>query len=272
MDVARGIALLIGLNSLDAAHYQGWDGKLNACEADARDMKAIADNMGYETHILLTRDATRTAVLATAKAIAVNLREGDIFLLTYSGHGGQIPDQDGDEDDACDETWCLYDGQLVDDELYALFAQFDQGVRIFMLSDSCHSGTVNKTLNAFLTPAAALQSRAMPSDVALSTYEHNRSMYDQIQQSTAIGKGKADVEASVLLISGCQDNQLSDDGPFNGAFTSALKQVWNGGKFSGDYHKFRKAISARLPSYQTPQLTQVGMHDPAFMAQRPFSI
>ena len=40
--MARGIALTIGLNSVDPKHYAGWSGELNACEADAEDMASIA--------------------------------------------------------------------------------------------------------------------------------------------------------------------------------------------------------------------------------------
>ena len=43
------------------------------------------------------------------------------------------------EPDGFDETGCLYDGELIDDELYAALANFAAGVRIFVLSDSCHS-------------------------------------------------------------------------------------------------------------------------------------
>jgi hypothetical protein len=43
-------------------------------------------------------------------------------LLTYSGHGSQIPDVSQDEVDHYDETWCLYDGQLLDDELFSLLS------------------------------------------------------------------------------------------------------------------------------------------------------
>ena len=39
--MAQGISLHIGLNSVDPGHYQGWDGKLNACEFDAKDMTKI---------------------------------------------------------------------------------------------------------------------------------------------------------------------------------------------------------------------------------------
>ncbi len=33
--MATGLALTIGLNSVDPAHYDVWSGELNACEADA---------------------------------------------------------------------------------------------------------------------------------------------------------------------------------------------------------------------------------------------
>lgn len=41
-----------------------------------------------------------------------------------------------------DETLCFYDRMLLDDELYALLAQFRDGVRVHAVFDSCHSGTV----------------------------------------------------------------------------------------------------------------------------------
>lgn len=80
------------------------------------------------------------------------------------------------------------------------------------------------------------------------------------------------VKASVLLISGCQDNQLSQDGTFNGLFTGTLKTVWNGGTFKGSYRRFHTAIGAKMPPDQSPKLSLVGASNPAFMAARPFTI
>ncbi len=81
----------------------------------------------------LTKSATRNRVLADLKAAAGRLKKGDIFFLTYSGHGGQVYNTGNDfEPDGYDETWCLYDGELIDDELYAAFAVFAAGVRIFV--------------------------------------------------------------------------------------------------------------------------------------------
>src|SRR6476619_2567188 len=139
----KGLSLHVGLNSIDPAHY-GVDGRLRACENDARAMKAIADSQGYTSQILLTRDATSSSVLKSIVEAAAELQAGDIFLLTYAGHGSQVPDVNGDEGDGLDETWCLYDRMMIDDELKAMWTRFRKGVRIVMISDSCHSGTVSR--------------------------------------------------------------------------------------------------------------------------------
>src|SRR5262245_62083793 len=140
--MAKGIALTIGLNAVDPAHYGGWSGELNACEADANDMTDIAKSAGFSVKSLLTKAATRSRVIKEVTAASKTLKAGDIYMLSYSGHGGQLPDLNNDESDSKDETWCLYDGELVDDEIYALLGKFAQGVRILVFSDSCHSGTV----------------------------------------------------------------------------------------------------------------------------------
>lgn len=41
----------------------------------------------------------------------------------------------GEEEDKKDETWCLYDGELIDDELFNELARFAEGVRVLVLSD-----------------------------------------------------------------------------------------------------------------------------------------
>jgi hypothetical protein len=38
----QGISVHIGLNSVDPRQYEGWAGQLTACEADAKDMQALA--------------------------------------------------------------------------------------------------------------------------------------------------------------------------------------------------------------------------------------
>ena len=48
---------------------------------------------------LLTKKATRKAVLDGIGDAAKNLKSGDFFFLTYSGHGGQAPDLNSEEPD-----------------------------------------------------------------------------------------------------------------------------------------------------------------------------
>lgn len=274
--MAQGVGLHIGLNSVDPGHYDGWSGPLVACEADAKAFRAIAESQHFSTQMLLTAAATREAVLAAIGGAAERLVEGDFFLLTYSGHGGQLPDRDGEEADRLDETWCLYDAQLVDDEIYLALGRFKSGVRVLMLSDSCHSGTVAKMIAMRAeTVETGPAVRAMPSEIALRTYESHRAFYDAILSSLPNSRGLElgeAVAASVRLISGCQDNQFSYDGPFNGEFTGALLSVWAGGRFKGDYDDFHRRIVAQLPSRQSPNHMTVGMRDLAYDRQTPFTL
>jgi hypothetical protein len=278
--MADGISLHIGLNSVSAAAYDGWNGRLNACEADANDMEALARSRGFRTTKLLTRAGTRDKVLSTIKSAAAELVSGDIFFLTYSGHGSQLPDLNGDEVDNQDETWCLYDGELVDDELNSSLCAFKSGVRVLVLSDSCHSGTTTKAIEkkadstTFDSAAQVLRNsdgvaiRMMPASYLLGAYYAQKKTYDKVLMRPAPSAPKA----SVLLISGCQDNQTSLDGNFNGLFTGTLKSVWGNGTFKGSYRALHKAIVAKMPASQRPALFQSGTSNPKFIAQTPFTV
>jgi hypothetical protein len=288
-----GRSLHIGLNAVAPAHYGGWSGPLAACEFDANDMAAIARSRGMRAKVLLGKAATRARVLAGLRSAAKGLKKGDLFLLTYSGHGGQIPDVTSEEGDSRDETWCLFDGELIDDELYFALSRFAAGVRILVLSDSCHSGTVTRapvTAGADATP----RSRMMPPAVADATYKGHQRFYDGLQRKIAKAAGagpRVDPDTALaqlvvkprlerivakfspasILISGCQDNQTSMDGDRNGAFTGALLDVWADGTFSGDYRRFHATIRSRLPASQSPNLFTLGRAK-TFVRQRPFTV
>jgi len=265
-----GISLHIGLNRVDPDQYEGWDGKLTACEADARDMEALAKKQRFATRtLLLTKAATAGAVSGAILDASKALKSGDLFFLTYSGHGGQVNDTNGDEADRMDETWVCYDRQFVDDELYELWARFKTGVRIVVLSDSCHSGTVLRNIPAFVSGGPRI--RAMPTTVARKVQKAHAKLYKRIQDEHPAAE-KAEIAASVLLISGCMDNQTSRDGARNGLFTGTLKKVWNGGKFKGSYRKLRDTIVSRMPPDQTPNYFFVGAANPDFEAQKPWTI
>ena len=274
MEQRKGIGLHIGLNFVDPDAYAGWDGQLMACEADARDMIAITEGRGFTSSLLLTRDATAEAVTSGIRQAATELRETDLFVLTYSGHGGQVPDETRDEADFQDETWVLWDRQLLDDELYALWAQFNPGVRVFVLSDSCHSGSVLRDRFYAASPANEQSSsrfKYLPRDVQRETYEAHRDLYDSLQAAHPQGD-RVDVGAHVLLISGCQDNQYSRDGDRNGLFTEQLRAVWAEGAFDRGHRAFHRAIAERMPPDQTPNYMRVGRPNREFERAVPFTL
>ena len=294
----RGLSLHIGLNSVDPKHYEGWSGDLMACEFDANDMATLATAQNIKPTVLLTERATRANVLKAVRAAAKTLSGGDLFFLTYSGHGGQIPDVSGEEEDKKDETWCLYDGELIDDEVFNELAQFAEGVRILVLSDSCHSGSVVRA-RVPETAAGSGRSKMMPPSVAMRTYTRHQAFYDGLQLTLAKEAGRArsadpdaalaqlhatgsarltgiagQVKASVILISGCQDNQTSLDGDHNGAFTEQLLRVWDDGRFNpeqGTYVNLHATIKAGMPATQTPNFFTLGAVA-TFAKQRPFTI
>jgi metacaspase-1 len=282
----KGISINIGLNSVDPASYGGWQGQLNACEADAKDMEKIARSKGFTPRLLLTKDATSVNVTKAISDVAQELAPGDFLFLTYSGHGGQVPDLNGiiDEPDGKDETWALFDRQLVDDELYSMWSQFQPGVRIFVLSDSCHSGTVLKRLEELRAIGETEEAkrvyegglpgaRRLPPQVEDENYQANKATYDEIQRTHPDGERLA-IGASIMLISGCQDDQLSSDGKKNGLFTATLLKIWKGGHFKGSYASFYRKILSEMPMWQQPKLSLVGNRGLGikFRAQSPFDI
>ena len=100
---AKGISIHIGLNRVDPAAYNGWDGALSGCINDATDMKALAETLGYRATMMTDDEATADNVIAAIGQASNQLGPQDILFLTYSGHGGQVDDVAGDEDDGKDE-------------------------------------------------------------------------------------------------------------------------------------------------------------------------
>lgn len=301
--MAKGISIHIGLNYIDEDYY-GTNGELFGCINDANDMKGIATKLGYSSsEVLIDEDATKANVVSAICSAASSMAGGDTLLLTYSGHGSQVDDVDSDETDAMDETWCLYDQMLIDDELRQMWSQFKAGTRIFMLSDSCHSGTVARMLimkelaklepvtRSFLLrrqlPKASPKDQiaeaaqtldAVPDPVfrllPLSAREHVRSVHggelDAAQYLS--GGARAVIQTTLIQISGCQDYQTSLDGHGNGLFTEKLKAIWNNGGFSGGYRKLHQEIVKLMPATQTPNYDVVGAANAGFEAAKPFTI
>lgn len=310
--MSRGISLHIGLNYVNPDAYDGWDGELAGCINDANDLERIASQQGYATTKITDSQATSGSVVQHINHAATQLNNGDYFLLTYSGHGGQVPDESAEEEDGNNETWVLWDRQLIDDELYALWSRFKAGVKIFILSDSCHSGTVIREFAGATSnsqPATYGNTRQAPLLNARQAMDEKSRFYRNMANDVFPGRrnvsppqlrfidpavslqnytqnrslyrsiralaGSRDsnsINASIAFISGCQDNQYSYDGDDNGFFTGKVLKTWNNGQFNGGHRSFFEAILTEMPPYQTPNFLTIGATDTDFIESKPFTI
>jgi metacaspase-1 len=285
-------SLHFGVNKVDPSHY-GTDAPLRGCENDARAMQALAANVGYEASLFLTKSATSKSLFGALEQAAAELTSGDVLMLTLACHGSQIVDQTGDEDgnkedDGKDETWCLYDRMVIDDEVYAALRKLNDGVIVYVVSDSCHSGTSTRQLMALVANSrdiAALvgtdeapRFRCINPFLDPAFFEKHSEEYRAIKAAAINGEtvSRSGLRAmrngpNVVLFSGCQDSQTSADGSSNGVFTKNLLDVWSNGSFSGSCDSFRKAIEDTMKSqFQIPNLFPYGPSVADVVARRPF--
>jgi len=278
--MAKGLSLHLGVNRVDPSHYGGfgggeqggWEGALAACEQDAIDLEALCRAQGFTTATLLAEAASTQAVTDAVQERAASLTVGDMFILTFSGYGGEVPDRNS-EQHWRERTWALYDRQMPEDELISLLGSFRPNVRVLVVDDSSSSGTVRR--DVFSDTDLPLgddirRTRDLPPDVAQQTYRNHRALYDDIQSSCSSGE-EAVIQAALMIMAGYSENQFGADDGHNGLFTETALRVWDDGRFEGDHRAFVDDIAGRMPPTQTPVLTLRGSGEP-YVHQRPFSL
>mmetsp|Transcript_22610 Transcript_22610/g.28897 ORF Transcript_22610/g.28897 Transcript_22610/m.28897 type:complete len:330 (-) Transcript_22610:281-1270(-) len=160
-------ALLIGIN------YVGQNGELSGCHNDVLNIKEyLMDVLGFEEDNIMVlmddgihHEPTRDSILSGYRRLVAESVAGDTVFCHYSGHGGRLVDDDGDEDDGYDETLIPVDfehaGQIRDDVLFKEFVHpMAEGVTVTCLMDCCHSGTVLDLPYRFVADGDDVQMRA----------------------------------------------------------------------------------------------------------------
>ncbi|KAK9854730.1 hypothetical protein MYU51_003999 [Penicillium brevicompactum] len=241
-------ALMIGIN------YFGQKGQLRGCINDVKNMSTyLNQNFGYarEDMVLLTDDQqnpmsqpTKVNILRAMHWLVKDAQPNDSLFFHYSGHGGQTPDLDGDEDDGYDEVIYPVDfraaGHIVDDEMHRIMVQsLRPGVRLTAIFDSCHSGSaldlpyIYSTSGVLKEPNLAKEAgQGLLGVVSAYARGDMGSM-----MSTAMGfikkatKGDEVYErnlktktspADVIMWSGSKDDQTSQDAQIAGQATGAM--------------------------------------------------
>lgn len=136
------------------------DGNLYGAVNDAKDIaSALKNKKVKEVITLLDTKVTRKAVLSSWKKALRNSTTGDLLVLSFAGHGIQIPERmSGSETDGFDEAIVMsnfaFSGpgtkeRIIDDEIAAFLKQAsDTGVKVLFIADACHSGTMTRGIDS----------------------------------------------------------------------------------------------------------------------------
>ncbi len=260
-------AVLIAINK-----YQVPGADLRGCVNDVNNLqKALTDHYGFASKditMLTDLKATKKAMQAAIQKLVTGGKKGDVLLVHYSGHGSNVPDDNGDEADKRDEILCPTDldwkDPLRDDWLRKTFDKLKPGVSLTVIMDCCHSGTNTR---AILPLDAPIKERYLPSPWDLVAAESGRKLRgvvtSELRVSSRAKRKQTDtVHADIceLLITGCRDTQTSADafikGTYNGALTYFLVESIREAKGKLSYRELHKRTLAKLKGEydQVPQL------------------
>lgn len=208
-------ALLIGINKYHAVP------KLQGSINDIETMRQILlTRWGFpERSMAVLKDeaATRAGILAALEQLVKETGPQDTVYFHYSGHGSQVEDLNGDEEDGLDETLVPQDGRsgdvrdITDDELDAVFARL-RAKHAFIVLDSCHSGTATRSLD--------IRTRSIPRDNRVDIYRKADRASVKTRAVVPV------VTSRYVVMTGAASHQEALDGPvdgrYHGFFTFAL--------------------------------------------------
>jgi len=210
-------AVLIGINEYRTDEFMDLRGAVNDVETI---QKILTTRFGFSREhisVLTDGEATRAAILAVLEKLAEEAAPQDVVYIHFSGHGSQVKDLDGDEqDDGRDETILPHDARtagvpdITDDELGEILGRLRAETAVIVL-DSCHSGTATR---------GGLLTRSVPEDTRVELYRKPES------EVTARAIVRLDTPERYVLLTGAASHQSALDGPldgkFHGFFTFAL--------------------------------------------------
>ncbi len=154
LSYARDRALIIGISTYK--HSDKGLRPLFGAVPDAKRMESfITDKLGFansDIKLLLNEQATATEIENTfCTWLITDTKPGDRVFFFFAGHGSQIKDDNGDEEDKMDETIVAYDADPktqaneIRDDVFEKFISQLGGRKAVLIFDSCHSGTISRS-------------------------------------------------------------------------------------------------------------------------------
>ena len=209
-------ALLVGINEYPGCPLAG-------CVNDVTNMAAyLVAKQGFaqaDIRLLTDGRATTAAILSRLAWLIQGAKAGDRILFHYSGHGATVACRNAaDEVDGVDDVICPVDfdwsaqRMITDKQFLAIFSQLPAGVKFNWISDSCHSGHLDRD---FVTGGPGRsKSYPMPADIAW----RNSVARSAGHTSRGIVGGLLDVG----FVAGCRSDQTSADTSIDGKPAGAL--------------------------------------------------
>ena len=232
-------ALLIGIS--DYIHFDDVEGgDLPGAEHDARGLRdGLVMRYGFpegQVRLLLNGDATKEGIREGITTwLRENARPGDNVVISFSGHGSQMWDESGDEDDGLDETIAPADvlpnsteRDISDDEFNDWLGMLPTN-NVVVILDNCNSGTGTRDVTPFS------RGRLLARDI--NRIEQPAGMARRALPGQQDESGFEDGSTRVLELAAAQPHQIAVDAFFpagdtgeefhGGAFTTfLLQELW----------------------------------------------
>ena len=261
-------AVLIGIN-----RYRIPGADLRGCVNDVRNMQAVLNEYyGFAKSaitVLTDYSATNKAMQTAIGSLISGAKKGDILLLHYSGHGSNVPDDNGDEADRRDEILCPTDldwkDPLRDDWLRKTFNGLKPGVSLTVVMDCCHSGSNTRAIQP---PDAPMLPRYLPNPWDIMAEESGRKLrgkvMGELRSSARASRKRSDIvhaDIPELLVTGCRDTQTSADayigGSYNGALTYNLVAAIRAARGKITYRELHAMVIEKLKKGKFDQVPQL---------------
>ena len=267
-------ALVVGISDyINFADAEGGD--LPGAEHDARSMRdVLVTRFGFPAEnvkMVLNQDATRAGIQDGITGwLASNASAGDNVVVFFAGHGSQMWDESGDEDDGLDETLAPADVSPTSTEFDIADDTFGEWLaalpttNVVVVLDNCNSGTGTRDATPFsrsrqlgrdintVTKPASVSRRALPGQTDKTGFDAGGA---RVLELAAAQPYQAAVDAYFPATDGAESFH-------GGAFTTFLvRQLWRApadATYEQVFTGVREALK-RNRFQQEPLLSEVGM-------------
>ena len=239
-DKNKKYAVIVGMETSKWGGCPGADKDSNTMLAL---IKQYVDNNQDHIKKLNNKTATVDAVRAALNEQIAKVPEDGLFIFTYSGHGGQYNKSASasNETDGRDEFLCLFDGPMIDDELWTIMNQCKG--RVVCCYDCCHSSTMYRLPGEEPGFDEEAEEREPLEKPFFAKYENVRA------------------GIRMLVFSGCGEDTVSWGDRNGGAMTTSMNRAFNKCLTYREWWNKFKTDQALKKVKQTPICTRIGGFD-----------